>query len=87
MELEFTELSTESRYDTVRVCYGSCCDSGAVMAELSGQLEASNLRYQSTGTSVTVEFTSDGSVGGRGFQANYASVSIPTSSPGVYWWC
>ncbi len=87
VELDFTEVDTEARYDTVKVCDGSCCDgSNVVIAELSGQLENSDLFYRSSGSVLTVEFITDGTEGGRGFQADYVSVSVeavPTPPPGT----
>lgn len=78
MELQFSEFDTESRYDTVRVCDGSCCSGSAIIAELSGQLETDSLLYRSTGTALTVEFTSDGTGAESGFQASFVSFSDPT---------
>jgi len=54
--VDFSDFDTESGSDTVKVCDGAYCVPDTVIAELSGQLDARTLRYQSTGKAMTLSF-------------------------------
>ena len=69
--ITFSEFETESDYDFVKV-YDGATTRARLIDQMSGSL--TDLRYttlSATGSTMTVEFTSDGSVGGRGFDAQY----------------
>jgi hypothetical protein len=69
--ITFSEFETESDYDFVKV-YDGASTRATLMDQMSGSL--TDLRQSTltaTGSSMVVEFTSDGSVGGRGFDAQY----------------
>eukprot|EP01046_Picozoa_sp_COSAG06_P058803 COSAG06_NODE_11939_length_1444_cov_15.272119_1_plen_375_part_10 len=68
--LTFTLFDTEGGYDWVDVFDGTA-GTGRSMAHLSGSaLPAGSFRAE--GSTMTVRFTSDGSVGGQGFAATYS---------------
>ena len=73
--VNFNEFDTEALYDTVKVCNGPECFQDSVIAELSGQLSATGLRYQSDDSVLTIELVTDGRIVGRGFRASFSSVA------------
>ena len=81
VQVDFSDFDTESGSDTVKVCDGAYCVPDTVIAELSGQLDARTLRYQSTGKTMTLELSTDGILSRRGFQASYTVLTAP-SLPG-----
>ena len=71
VSLAFTAFETEDKYDVVTIFDGPTADS-AEMHQLSGSLtEGDELGYTSSGTSMLVEFQSDESISGPGFEATY----------------
>jgi|EP01046_Picozoa_sp_COSAG06_P027816 hypothetical protein len=69
--LAFTQLDTEQSHDWVDIHDGMDA-TGQRLAHLSGStLPAGSFRAEE-GSTVTVRFTSDGSVGGQGFVASYS---------------
>jgi hypothetical protein len=69
--LSFSEFETESDYDFVKV-YDGASTTARLIDQMSGSLtDLRQTTMTATGSSMTVEFTSDGSVGGRGFDAQY----------------
>ena len=81
VQLNFSNFNTEPGIDTVKVCDGVYCVVNTVIAELSGQLDARRLRYQSTKNAITVELSTDGILNQKGFQASYSMATAP-STPG-----
>lgn len=72
VSLVFTILDTEAVYDFVNVFDSATADYGHEMAELSGQLEDQDtVEFVATGPHMTLQFTSDESLGGSGFEASY----------------
>ena len=70
--LDITRLETEVDYDIVSIYDGEESGDNYLMAELSGLLrDQQQTNFESSGTSLLLEFTTDESVGGPGFQAAY----------------
>ena len=66
----FTELDTELDYDFVTLYDGT--SGSRQIDEVSGNLvDMATRNYRSTGAMLTLEFTSDDSIGARGFEGNY----------------
>ena len=82
VELTFSRFDTESYFDTVTVFDGADADA-TQMGSLSGALSDLPTRdYHSAGPNMFVEFVSDDSITGLGFEANYiCSSSQPPPPP------
>jgi|EP01046_Picozoa_sp_COSAG06_P060934 hypothetical protein len=71
-QVQFTQLSTEADWDFVDVLDGDSSASPS-LAHLSGSLvDLRRTTYSGSGSSLTVEFTSDESVTDGGFEADYS---------------
>jgi hypothetical protein len=71
VNIAFSEFETEDKYDMVTLYDGSD-SSAAQIHQLTGTLTASDrLGYSSTSNVMLVEFTSDESISGPGFEASY----------------
>ena len=85
--VSFTDFETESNYDFVKV-YDGPTPTSPLLDSMSGSLTdlLRQSTFGSTGASMTIEFTSDGSVGGRGFNAAYecAGPRAPPPPPPPY---
>jgi hypothetical protein len=69
----FEQLETEADYDWVEVYDGVDSESASLSGRLSGSLEMlSESEFVSSGSSLTVDFKSDESVGAGGFEASYS---------------
>ena len=70
----FTALDTESGWDFVNIMDGTPdCDSCDRIAHLSGGMaELTQRSFQTSGNDMTIQFTSDNSVGGTGFAGTYS---------------
>ena len=69
----FEQLETEEDYDWVEVYDGVDTESASLSGRLSGSLETlSESEFVSSGSSLTVDFKSDESVGAGGFEASYS---------------
>ena len=79
IQLDFTELVTESGRDVVSVYQGT-----STAGTLLGRFSGASLppRLFATGDSLFVRFTTDGSVQGPGFAATYTSRTTPLESCG-----
>ena len=79
----FTALDTEGGWDFVNIKAGPPpCDTCDNLAHVSGGMSALDQRsYQVSGNDMTIEFTSDNSVGGTGFAGTY-SCAPPTATGG-----
>ena len=77
--MDFSEFDTEALYDTVKICNGPECFQDSVIAELSGQLSAADLRYESDDSVLTIELVTDGRIVGRGFRARYTAVAASST--------
>lgn len=78
----FTSFDTEGGFDYVTLFEGQCdeCAQAAVIATLSGGMDdLEQLSFSSTGTSMTIQFTSDGSISNDGFEGSYACGTPPES--------
>ena len=82
VQLNFSDFSTELGIDTVKVCDGVYCVMDTVIAELSGELDAGRLHYQSTKNAITVELSTDGILNQKGFQASYSMLAA-SFTPGL----
>ena len=66
----FTELDTELDYDFVTLYDGT--SGSRQIDQVSGNLvDMATTEYRSTGATLTLEFSSDDSIGARGFEGNY----------------
>ena len=71
VNIAFSEFQTEDKYDMVTLYDGSD-SSAAQIHQLTGTLTASDrVGYSSSSSVMLVEFTSDESIAGPGFQASY----------------
>jgi len=70
----FTALDTESGWDWVSIIDGSpdCADCDRVAHVSGGMAELTQRSYQTSGNDMTIEFTTDNSVGGTGFAGTYS---------------
>ena len=72
----FTQLDTEADYDFVTLYDAATAQPAAQVDQVSGNLvDMATRSYRSTGPAMTVEFTSDDSIGARGFEGQYACAS------------
>jgi hypothetical protein len=78
--LSFSEFSTQKDADIVQVfeCYSIICSDARQLARLSGTYSTIQNIVASTGI-VKVVFTSDESIVGTGFSANWNVVSLPAA--------
>jgi hypothetical protein len=78
-QIHFNNFNTEHNFDYVSLYDGSST-SATRIAHLSGSMsDLEHTDYSGNGRAVVIEFSSDGSVSGTGFDASY-SCSTPSSS-------
>ncbi len=79
VSITFTQFDTEPLYDTVTVakCYSSSCLVPEVVTVLSGR--PSTLSYTINSGYVVIQFDSDLSVTGSGFEVMWSSASTATT--------
>jgi hypothetical protein len=80
----FTALDTEGGFDFVTISDGNALTAGnaSPMDRVSGRLrDLSRVSYQSESPSLTIEFETDGSVTGVGFEGSYACGRPETQGP------
>ena len=78
----FTALDTEGGWDWVNIKAGlPPCDTCDNLAHVSGGMAALDQRsYQVSGNDMTIEFTSDNSIGGTGFAGTYSCAAPAATS-------
>jgi transforming growth factor-beta-induced protein len=80
----FTALDTENGYDFVTISDGNQVATGSatLLDRVSGTIATLNqVSYQSGSSSMTIGFTTDGSVSGVGFEGSYACGRPATTEP------
>eukprot|EP01043_Picozoa_sp_COSAG02_P010323 COSAG02_NODE_361_length_23829_cov_82.704509_1_plen_1316_part_00 len=80
----FTALDTEGGFDFVTISDGNALTAGnaSPMDRVSGRLgDLTHVSYQSQSPSLTIEFETDGSVTGVGFEGSYACGRPETQGP------
>ena len=80
----FTQLDTEGGFDFVTISDGNSITSGSAttMDRVSGRIgNLERVSYQSESPSMTIEFETDGSVTGVGFEGSYACGRPETQGP------
>lgn len=81
-------LDTETDYDLVTLFDGAS-ESSPILAEMSGRyVDLPETHFTTTGTSLLIEFTSDMSVSGLGFEASYScghevNTAMPIATDGA----
>lgn len=77
----FTNFDTEGGFDFVNLFEGQCNEcSETALATLSGGIDdLEQLSFSSAGPSMTIQFTSDGSVSNDGFEGSYECGTPPES--------